>query len=52
MTVSRAGVGLALRSVTRVYAQARPGYHAITQQAIDLVLKWDEVTAKTPDKTP
>ncbi len=26
-----------------VYAKARPGYHAITQQGIDIVLKWDEV---------
>ena len=28
-----------------VYAKARPGYHAITQQGIDEVLKWDEVAA-------
>ncbi len=28
-----------------VYAKARPGYHAITQQGIDAVLKWDEVQA-------
>ncbi len=26
-----------------VYAKARPGYHSITQQGIDEVLKWDEV---------
>lgn len=26
-----------------VYAKARPGYHAVTQQGMDIVLKWDEV---------
>ena len=30
----------------RVYAQARPGYHSLTQQGIDIVLKWDETAAK------
>jgi aminopeptidase N len=27
----------------RVYAQARPTYHSLTQQGIDTVLKWNEV---------
>jgi hypothetical protein len=34
----------------RVYAMARPGYHAITQQGIDVVLKWDEVAIEAPDE--
>ena len=41
-----------LEFARRVYAQARPGYHSLTQQGIDLVLKWDEVAAETPDETP
>jgi hypothetical protein len=39
-----------LEFARRVYAQARPGYHAITQQGIDPVLKWSEVAAQTPDE--
>jgi hypothetical protein len=34
----------------RVYAKARPGYHAITQQGIDIVLKWDEVATEAPNE--
>jgi hypothetical protein len=37
-----------LEFAREVYARARPGYHAITQQTIDQVLKWDEVSAKQP----
>jgi hypothetical protein len=36
----------------RVYAKARPGYHAITQQGIDAVLKWEEVVVQPPDEAP
>jgi leukotriene-A4 hydrolase len=32
----------------RVYAQARPTYHALTQQGIDIVLRWDEVAKTEP----
>ncbi len=34
-----------------VYAKARPGYHSITQQGIDEVLKWDEVAAEGAKQT-
>lgn len=30
----------------QVYAKARPGYHSLTQQGIDIVLKWNEVAAQ------
>ncbi len=31
----------------RVYAKARPGYQSLTQNGIDLVLKWNEAQADT-----
>jgi hypothetical protein len=34
----------------RVYTIARPGYHSLTQQGIDIVLKWDEVAVEAPDE--
>lgn len=34
----------------RVYAIARPGYHSLTQQGIDIVLKWDEVVVEAPNE--
>lgn len=30
-----------------VYAQARPGYHTLTANGIDIVLRWDEVVGTT-----
>lgn len=33
---------LGLAFAWRVYAKARPGYHSLTANAIDLVLKWEE----------
>jgi hypothetical protein len=40
-----------LEFARRVYARARPGYHSLTRQGIDPVLKWDEAAAETPDRT-
>jgi leukotriene-A4 hydrolase len=34
----------------QVYTIARPGYHSLTQQGIDIVLKWDEVAVETPNE--
>jgi aminopeptidase N len=34
----------------QVYTIARPGYHSLTQQGIDIVLKWDEVAVEAPNE--
>ncbi len=39
-----------LEFARRVYATARPSYHSITQQGIDIILEWDEVAVQTPNE--